>query len=401
MRRLPVVDARPVELADGARAVDRSSRPIYAVWELTLRCDLACKHCGSRAGHARADELSTAEALSMVGALDALGVRELTLIGGEAYLRADWLDVVAEARARGLRCSIVTGGRGVDAALAGRAAAAGLDGASISLDGLAPAHDAVRALEGSWDRAVAAAHHFDDAGIAVSFNTQVNRRTAGDLAALLDVVVECHAHSWQLALTVPMGRAADDPSLLLQPYELDSVYPALAALAVSARERGVRLVRGNNLGYFGPYEMDFEPDPSGKSACGCSAGRDVIGIEADGSIKGCPSLPTRDWVGGSVRGAPLVDLWERTAPLRRLREPRAAGARGFCATCYYAAECGGGCTWMAHALFGHPGDNPYCHHRVLELKARGLRERVERVGPAPGEPFDRAEHRLVLEPWPA
>ena len=39
----------------------------YVVWELTLRCDLACKHCGSRAGKAREDEMSTEEALGVVG----------------------------------------------------------------------------------------------------------------------------------------------------------------------------------------------------------------------------------------------------------------------------------------------------------------------------------------------
>ena len=31
-------------------------RPIYAVWELTLKCNLACVHCGSRAGDAREQE---------------------------------------------------------------------------------------------------------------------------------------------------------------------------------------------------------------------------------------------------------------------------------------------------------------------------------------------------------
>jgi MoaA/NifB/PqqE/SkfB family radical SAM enzyme len=49
----------------------RSIRPggtglAYVVWELTLRCDLACDHCGSRAGKARPDELSTDEALDVV-----------------------------------------------------------------------------------------------------------------------------------------------------------------------------------------------------------------------------------------------------------------------------------------------------------------------------------------------
>jgi MoaA/NifB/PqqE/SkfB family radical SAM enzyme len=60
------------------------------VWELTLKCDLACGHCGSRAGKPRDRELETAEALDLVEQLADMGAREVTLIGGEAYLRDDW-----------------------------------------------------------------------------------------------------------------------------------------------------------------------------------------------------------------------------------------------------------------------------------------------------------------------
>src|SRR5690554_4893308 len=40
--------------------------PIYCVWEITLACDLGCRHCGSRAGDSRPDELSTDECLEVV-----------------------------------------------------------------------------------------------------------------------------------------------------------------------------------------------------------------------------------------------------------------------------------------------------------------------------------------------
>ena len=53
-------------LADEARDVDRAWRPAYAVWELTLKCDLACAHCGSRAGRTRPEELDTAECMDLV-----------------------------------------------------------------------------------------------------------------------------------------------------------------------------------------------------------------------------------------------------------------------------------------------------------------------------------------------
>ncbi len=93
-RSLPVLTEADSRAGD-VRPVDRRHRPMYAIWELTLRCDLACRHCGSRAGRARRDELTSREALDLVIALRDLGVNEVTLIGGEAYLRSDWLDIVA------------------------------------------------------------------------------------------------------------------------------------------------------------------------------------------------------------------------------------------------------------------------------------------------------------------
>src|ERR1700745_4376755 len=74
----------------------RGHVPVHVVWEITLACNLKCGHCGSRAGKRRANELSTAECLDVVRQLAAAGTREITLIGGEAYLRRDWLEIAAE-----------------------------------------------------------------------------------------------------------------------------------------------------------------------------------------------------------------------------------------------------------------------------------------------------------------
>lgn len=72
---------------------------------------------------------------------------------------------------------------------------------------------------------------------------------------------------------------------------------------------------------------------------------------------------------------------------------------GECARRYYASACGGGCTWTAHTFFGRPGNNPYCHHRSIEMRARGLRERLEQIEAAPGTPFDHGRWEIVVEPW--
>jgi radical SAM protein with 4Fe4S-binding SPASM domain len=110
-------------------------------------------------------------------------------------------------------------------------------------------------------------------------------------------------------------------------------------------------------------------------------------------------LPTASYVGGNLKLTPLAELLARE-PLRRLAERDASSLWGFCRTCYYAEICKGGCSWTAHATLGRPGNNPFCHHRALELQRRGLRERLVVGEPAPGEPFDHGIMSLAEEPWP-
>ena len=52
---------------------------------------------------------------------------------------------------------------------------------------------------------------------------------------------------------------------------------------------------------------------------------------------------------------------------------------------------------MATALFGKPGNNPFCHHRALEMDRLGKRERVVLMRHAEGLPFDRGAWALEVE----
>ena len=67
---------------------------------------------------------------------------------------------------------------------------------------------------------------------------------------------------------------------------------------------------------------------------------------------------------------------------------------------HYDSHCLGGCTWTTHVLFGKPGNNPFCHHRALELLAEGRRERIVRTHAAAGAPFDYGRYAIVEEEWP-
>jgi radical SAM protein with 4Fe4S-binding SPASM domain len=384
-------------LASEVRPVDREARPVFAVWELTLACDLACRHCGSRAGHARPDELSKDEAMDLVRQMHALGVKEIALIGGEVYLYEGWTDVVREIRRLGMQSTVVTGGRGLTEERARTAAEAGVESVAVSVDGAESTHDRLRGVAGSYAAAVAALGRVKSAGMQVAVNTQVNRLNMRELPHVLDVLLAAGAHGWQVQLTVPVGRAADEPDVILQPYDLLLLMPLLADLKRRCDEAGVKMMPGNNVGYFGPFEHVLRSYCRSGHGDSCSAGRLTLGIEANGDIKGCPSLPTESWVGGNVRTSSLRDIWERSGPLRHMRDRTTRELWGYCAECYYGEACRAGCTWMTTALFGKPGNNPYCHHRALEMKKSGKRERVARVAEAPGLPFDRARWELHVE----
>ena len=381
-----------------ATAADRAAyRPVHVVWEITLACDLKCNHCGSRAGAKRPGELTTAECLDVVAKLAALGTREISLIGGEAYLRRDFAQIIAAITAAGIECTLQSGGRNLTEERVAAAAAAGLKAAGISIDGLRDWHDELRGVRGSFDAAVASLKRLRAHGIPTGVNTTVSNRSIDQLDALLDVLIDAGVSAWTIGMTVPMGRASEGWTMLIQPHRMRELMPKLGALNARASRHGVQVQIANNVGYFGPYEAELRGDGSGEMYYGgCPGGQNVMGIEADGTIKGCPSLPTDVYGGGSARDVDLIEIWNEKPQLAFTRGGM-NNAWGFCGTCYYKDVCKAGCTWMADSLSQRPGNNPFCHHRAESLARQGLRESLRQVEAAPGRSFDRGRFAIVVE----
>jgi radical SAM protein with 4Fe4S-binding SPASM domain len=377
--------------------------PAYVVWELTLRCDLACTHCGSRAGPKREVELTTAEAIRVVHELAALGTREVVLIGGEAYLHEGFVEVTKALHDAGVRPGMTTGGRGVDRELAQKMARAGLQQVSVSVDGLEATHDKMRAMKGSFALATQALDHCREAGLVITANTNINRLNKGDLEALYEHLLAHGIRAWQVQITTPLGRAADRTDMVLQPWDLLDVVPRIAALKERAFCDGVTILPGNNLGYFGPEEALLRSQTIDGSDhwAGCQAGRFVMGIESDGAVKGCPSLQTSAYVGGNARERPIAEIWKDAPELAFARKRTRDDLWGYCKTCVFADTCLGGCSFTAHAVLGRPGNNPYCHFRARSFAKRNERERLVPVAPAPGKPFDNGLFEIVIEPLDA
>ena len=353
-------------------------RPRNVVWELTLACNLRCAHCGSRAGEARKDELTTAECLRVAGELADLGAEHVTLSGGEPTLRADWEAIARALVDRGVRVNLITNGwtrTTADArALAQRAREAGLSNVGVSLDGLEPVHDLVRG-KGTFARTSVTVRELVAAGLQVGVLTTIHRLNLAGLEAIRDYAGELGATLWRAQLGKPMGNLSDRAAWTLAPEDLLTLLPRLAKMKKSP---GPAVFVGDSIGYYGPHDKVLRGRGwRGRDECwrGCQAGMQALGIEADGGLKGCLSLQAKPggcdpFVEANVRDAPLAELWSRPGMFAYNRDFDRASLGGFCASCSHAGLCRGGARCVAAAFTGALAEDPYCYHRVASL-ARG------------------------------
>jgi radical SAM protein with 4Fe4S-binding SPASM domain len=333
-----------------------------------------------------------------------LGVREVGLIGGEVYLRPDSLEIISLLSKQGVRVGIQTGGRALTLERARALRDAGLTQVGVSIDGTARVHDRLRGNLGSHAAAMRALENAAAVGLEVTSNTQINRLNMDQLRDIAREIQAKGVFSWMVQLTVPMGRAADHPEWIVEPWHVVAIVDTLAAIQRDAAERATNgrcfdVVAGNNIGYFGPHEELLRSRPgSGKAHwSGCAAGVATLGIESDGTLKACPSLPTAPYAAGNVRDASLESLWRAPGVIQFTRERTVDELWGFCKTCYYADECRAGCSWTVHTTLGKRGNNPFCYHRVKELEKRGERECLVSIRRAPGTPYDFGQFELRTE----
>jgi hypothetical protein len=82
--------------------------PFVIGWELTLACNLRCRHCGSSAGLPRTNELTLEEALALCNDLPALLVQEVDFTGGEPLMRSDWPVIAGRLSQLGIKTKVIT-----------------------------------------------------------------------------------------------------------------------------------------------------------------------------------------------------------------------------------------------------------------------------------------------------
>ncbi len=296
-------------------------QPLNGTFELTARCNLACRMCYiSQSGGdavARAAELPTAAWLTLARAAMDEGMLFLLLTGGEVFLRPDFFEIYTPLTRMGLMLTLFSNGTLITDALAQRLAEAPPSRTEITLYGATAATcDAITGVAGSYARCCAGIEALVRRRVPLGLKTTVTRQNVAELDAMRQM-----AHNWGVPFSGGWllsqrrdGKCSEVAQCRLSPAACVAL-EATDALAVKELAVPARAAPVHNF-----Y---------------CQAGKAVFVINARGEMNACMDLPL-------PAARPLETgfraAWEQTQRYVDTAPPLAAAcqtcaARGYCPRC--------------------------------------------------------------------
>jgi radical SAM protein with 4Fe4S-binding SPASM domain len=332
------------------------------VWELTMACNMRCRHCGSSCTTGLPDELGHEEALDVCDQLAELGTGLVTLSGGEPLLRADWHRLAARLVEGGVTTNILSNGWLIDDDALDKAEEAGLASICVSLDGMQATHDFIR-CRGSFGRVTRSLDRIRARGIETTVVTTLMRRNLPDLERLKEHLVDLEVGRWQLQIGSPMGNMAEHIEDVIEPEEIPSI---LEFARVTHSEGGIRVILTDCLGYYTATSRALREAVGGVDAMwnGCPAGRFALGVRHNGEVCGCNSVRGEQYIEGNIRETTLDELWNRPGAFEWNRGRTRASLSGFCRSCQFGDICLAGCSSLRLSMPGPDGEYRHCAHRI-------------------------------------
>ena len=326
----------------------------YLFWECTRRCNLNCLHCGSDcASDVTTPDMPFEDFLKAI-----LPIKEkykpetitVAITGGEPLLRKDLPRCGASLRKHGFHWGIVTNGYGYAPDVHGSLLGSGMASITLSLDGLEPAHNWLRADNRSFDRAVRALELITSSGrLIYDVVTCVNQRNINELEQLKEFMIERQVKAWRLFTIWPIGRAANNDELRLTPEQLKRLMDFIVQTRADTRVQTTFSCEA----YVGEYERKVR-----NVFFFCRAGINIASVLIDGSISACPNI-NRSFIQGNINQDKLLDVWENRFEIMRNRKWTKTGK---CLNCGDHRNCQGG---AMHLWNEKKDDVMVCIHQQL------------------------------------
>lgn len=344
-------------------------KPVTSVWEITMGCNMRCGHCGSSCEESLPDELTPDEALSMVDQLVDIGLKWITLSGGEPLTRKDLPQIIKRFTSQSVYVNIITNGWILEPEMIQTLKDSGVSTVAISLDGVRETHDKIR-QKGSFDRIFKALGALKEAGVATGVVTTVSNANFGELAQMREILIENGIEAWQMQIGFPMGNFKERPEWVITPEKVNDLIDFCYETSMDGK---INIYLADCLGYYSEKELKIRQNSAKTDAKaiwrGCNAGMRVIGVLHNGDIIGCTSIRDKEFIEGNIRDKSLRDIWENPEGFAWRRKMTKSKLTGDCAVCNYGSVCLGGCPNTRLTMNGDIySENLYCAYN-LALKS--------------------------------
>ena len=328
--------------------VDFGRSPLMFYYEVTLACDLVCKHCRASAQELAApDELSTDQAKALIEQVAGFPRRPMMVMtGGDPLKRKDLFELIGHAIGQGIEVALTPSATPLATREAfQRARDAGVRRLGISLDGVdAQTHDAFRGWEGSFARTMEMLQNARELNLSVQINTSITRRNVHQVDAIAELLAGQGIAMWSVFFLIPVGRGKEEQRISPQEYEIvfeklwrHAQHQPYAVKTTEAPHYRRYVLQHGGDPLAGPQGSDDGAVRRGHRApLGVGDGKGVMFVSYTGEIYPAGFLPL---CCGRFPKDSVVDVYQHHPTFLALRDPD--GFKGRCGVCEYRQICGG------------------------------------------------------------
>ncbi|MCK5003971.1 MAG: PqqD family peptide modification chaperone [Candidatus Aminicenantes bacterium] len=332
---------------------------------LTGKCNLHCDYCFYAEEMHNRPDLSKEEWFSFFDELGSLAVRNLTLSGGELFVRKDLWEIIDNVIKNRMRYSILSNGTLITEDTLkhfefGKRRSR-LNSIQVSIDGsCAEIHDKSRG-EGSFVKAINGLRLLKDAGFPVTSRVTINRYNVDDLENITKLLLEdVGLNGFGVNDAIPMGAGCDNQSdiTLLPAQQLNAIK---IMHELDERYKGRINAAAGPLAKWKMYgELEHAKATGEKSerfqmgyltACGCMYNK--LSVHHDGVVSPCNMLPGLEM--GKINKDSIKTLWKNHQALKDLKERRKIPMSEVpgCENCEWVEFCNGSCPGLPYTITGN------------------------------------------------
>jgi radical SAM protein with 4Fe4S-binding SPASM domain len=320
-------------------------------WEITLNCNLRCRHCYLHdtlrgPNEELTDEVTTEQCLNIIDQLDEAHVFTVEVVGGEPFIRKDIMTILNYMGEKKFWTTVDTNGTLVDEKTAKDLADTGINRLCVSLDAPTPeSNDFIRGT-GSFRKTVRAMNYLREYGIPFRVQMTVNKTNYNEVEKMVRFCSEAGAQD--VSIIPHTDCPSSNPfssSLILDRQEYFSVARKVADLFKEYSKDFISSDFSTALAFLLP-----PPESTDSRFIRCNLGTAELTILYNGDVVPCPLM--RDIVVGNVMKTHLSEIphLPEFEPIKNLRTLTIDEANEECAACEWRYFCGGGCRGQAYLL---------------------------------------------------